>query len=137
MEQMTYWAECVGYTPTMTAQLRTMAADCMGCAQVGRCSITAITIANTPESDSYVRGSTKVVIEWRRLAPQVALLTLTRAWAAMGLHTAGGNSWTTVTGPMGVTHLHLQEIWWQVERQRPERSVAGVIDHDGGVWGPN
>ena len=41
----TYGAEAVGYSPTMTKQLRTMAADCMGCAKYARCPITAIAIA--------------------------------------------------------------------------------------------
>ena len=41
----TYGAEAVGYSPSMTKQLRTMAADCMGSAKYGRCTITAIAIA--------------------------------------------------------------------------------------------
>ena len=38
----TYGAEAVGYSPSMVKQLRTMAADCMGSAKYGGCSITAI-----------------------------------------------------------------------------------------------
>ena len=41
----TYGAEGIGYSPSMIGQLRTMAADCMGSAKVGRCPITAIAIA--------------------------------------------------------------------------------------------
>ena len=76
----TYGAEAVGFSPSMVKQLRTMAADCMGCAKYGRCPITAIAIAKGPEWDPEVRGPTRLIMEWCRLTQLVPPDTLTKAW---------------------------------------------------------
>ena len=76
----TYGAGAVGYSPSMIKQFRTMAADCMGSAKYGRCPITAIAIAKWPEWDPEVRGPTRLILEWCRLAPRIAPENLTNAW---------------------------------------------------------
>ena len=54
----TYGAEAVGYSPTMTKQLRTMAADSMGCAKYGRKRHRR---CKGPEWDPEVRGPTRLI----------------------------------------------------------------------------
>ena len=76
----TYGIEAVGYSPSMVKQLRTMAADSMGCTKYGMCPITAIAIAKGPEWDPEVRGPTRLLMEWCRLVPQVPPETLVKAW---------------------------------------------------------
>ena len=96
----TYGIKAVGYKPSMVKQLRTMAADSMGCAKYGRCPITAIAIAKGPEWDPEVRGPTRLIMEWCRLVPQVSPETLVNAWAKMEHHLEGGNIWKGATsGP--------------------------------------
>ena len=87
----TYGAEAVGYSPSTINQLRTIVADCMGCAKYGRCPITAIAIAKGPEWDPEVRGPTRLIMKWCRLTQLVPPDTVTQAWGKMEEHIEGGN----------------------------------------------
>ena len=132
----TYGAEAVGYSPTMIKQLRTMAADCMGCAKYGRFPITAIAIAKGPEWDPEVRGPTRLIMEWCRIMHLVPPDTLTEAWIRMEEHIEGGNQWAKVVGPMSAAYMHLKEMGWMVETNDVGQ-ISGVINNQGETWRPN
>ena len=83
LPQATYGAETVGYSPTFVGKLRTLAADATGPANKGRCPITATPVAKRLEWDPYGRGPVSLIQEWCRLAPNLHLPALQRAWTQM------------------------------------------------------
>ena len=83
LPQATYGMEGAGYSPEAVRQLRTMAADSMGCSKAGRCPITAIAVAKGMEWDPYVRGLALVLKQGADAYPQIEPTGLKQAWDKM------------------------------------------------------
>ena len=60
LPQAAYGIEGTGFSPWIVRSLRTMAADSMGCAKMGRCPITAIALGKGIQWDPYIRGPIQV-----------------------------------------------------------------------------
>ena len=134
--QAVYGMEGVGYSPWSIKTIRSMAADSMGCSKRGRCPITAIAVAKGLEWDPYVRGPIQLIKEWAAIFPKIEPRALAEAWVKMEDHVEApkGKAWARVRGPMGATHMHLEEMGWAPLFQTDPIQMVGLIDSDGNTW---
>ena len=60
----------------------------------------------------YVRGPIQLITEWAAIFPEIEPKALAEAWVKMEDHieAPGGKAWAKVRGPMGATHMHLEEM---------------------------
>ena len=108
-----------------------MAADATGTAHKGRCPITAIAVAKDLTWDPYVRGPVILIQEWCRLAPEVHLPALTRAWTQMESQlTNATHPWQCVTGPISAGNMHFQEMGWKVDIRGEEDKILYTDKRD-------